>query len=393
MIELTPYAAVQGTLAGIDPSRLTMELLDSHNQVRFALSEHQPQELPLPEVAVTLHAGAISSVDEAWFIGASIWSSITHASRFPPFDYYLRGIELDPQDYRCNLALAMLEYNRADYSQTIEYASRALSRAHRLNKNPQCGRGKFDSCQCERASTAVAQCAGGFLARGVERQWQEPRGYYGLATGDAQRRYDDALAFCRQSLLACPTNQDVLSLETLLLHPAGRRSQALQQIEKLLGDYPLNPTLRWLNATISRTEADTARWFAVCQSRDINALLTAGLLLSWGMAARAKAVLTALNCQKTLPLYLQASLAEGNERIALINRAREVFADFVRFPNLLVMAALEALANHYFAQHLLACFHYSRRHYEKATQLWHRCVEMAPDFADAWRGAGDSCME
>lgn len=83
-----------------------------------------------------------------------------------------------------------------------------------------------------------------------------------------------------------------------MLDLTGRRSQALQQIEKLLGDYPLNPTLWWLNATISEAEADTARWFAVCQSRDINALLTAGLLLSWGMAARAKAVLTALNCQK-----------------------------------------------------------------------------------------------
>jgi hypothetical protein len=59
----------------------------------------------------------------------------------------------------------------------------------------------------------------------------------------------------------------------------------------------------------------------------------------------------------------------------------------VRFPNLLVeVAALEKIPECYFAQHLLACFHYSRRHYEKATQLWHRCVEMAPDFADAWRG-------
>lgn len=59
----------------------------------------------------------------------------------------------------------------------------------------------------------------------------------------------------------------------------------------------------------------------------------------------------------------------------------------MRFPNLLVeVAALEKITECYFAQHLLACFHYSRRNYEKATQLWHRCVEMAPDFADAWRG-------
>jgi tetratricopeptide (TPR) repeat protein len=172
-------------------------------------------------------------------------------------------------------------------------------------------------------------------------------GYYGLARlATRSERYDDALAFCQQSLRACPTNQDVLSLETFLLHLTGRRSQALQQIEKLLSDYPLNPTLWWLNATISEAEADTARWLAVCQSRDINALLTAGLLLSWGIPAQAKAVLATLNCQKTLPLYLQASLAEGNERIALIDRARAVFPDFVRFPNLLVeVAALEKIAS------------------------------------------------
>jgi hypothetical protein len=91
MIELTPCAAVQGTLAGIDPSRLTMELLDSHGRCVLRYQEHQPQELPLPEVAVTpLHAGAISSVDEAWFIGQHL-EQYHHASR-SPFDYYLREL-------------------------------------------------------------------------------------------------------------------------------------------------------------------------------------------------------------------------------------------------------------------------------------------------------------
>ncbi|MDY8833145.1 hypothetical protein UY844_25080, partial [Escherichia coli] len=36
-------------------------------------------------------------------------------------------------------ALAMLEYNRADFPQAVAYATQALKRAHALNKNPQCG--------------------------------------------------------------------------------------------------------------------------------------------------------------------------------------------------------------------------------------------------------------
>ena len=386
MIELTPCSVAQGALADIEPARLTMELFDSQGRCVLRYQEHQPQEIPLPEVAkAPLSAEKIFSVDEAWFIGQHL-EQYHHASR-SPFDYYLRGIELDPQDYRCNLALAMLEYNRADYTRAIVYATQALARAHRLNKNPQCGQSSLIRASARERLQQWHEAQEDFW-RAVWSGNSKAGGYYGLARLAARnQRYDDALNFCQQSLLACQTNQDVLSLETLLLHLAGRRGEAQEQIAKLLRDYPLNPTLWWIKATLSEAESDYAQWVGVCQSRDINALQTAGLLLSWGMADRAKAVLATLNCQKTLPLYLQASLSKGSERTALINRAREVFPDFVRFPNLLVeVAALERVSECYFAQHLLACFHYSRRNYEKATLLWQRCVEMAPDFADAWRG-------
>lgn len=386
MIELTPCSVAQGALADIEPARLTMELFDSQGRCVLRYQEHQPQEIPLPEVAkAPLSAEKIFSVDEAWFIGQHL-EQYHHASR-SPFDYYLRGIELDPQDYRCNLALAMLEYNRADYTRAIVYATQALARAHRLNKNPQCGQSSLIRASARERLQQWHEAQEDFW-RAVWSGNSKAGGYYGLARLAARnQRYDDALNFCQQSLLACQTNQDVLSLETLLLHLAGRRGEAQEQIAKLLRDYPLNPTLWWIKATLSEAESDYAQWVGVCQSRDINALQTAGLLLSWGMADRAKAVLATLNCQKTLPLYLQASLSKGSERTALINRAREVFPDFVRFPNLLVeVAALERVSECYFAQHLLACFHYSRRNYDKATLLWQRCVEMAPDFADAWRG-------
>ena len=386
VIELMPCAVVQGALTGINPARLTITLSDRHGRSVLRYQEHQPQEIPLPEVAkAPLSADKIGSVDEAWFIGQHL-EQYHHASR-SPFDYYLRGLELDPLDYRCNLALAMLEYNRADYVRASDYATQALARAHRLNKNPQCGQASLIRASARERLQQWHDAQEDFW-RAVWSGNSKAGGYYGLARlATRNERYDDALNFCRQSLLACQTNQDVLSLETLLLHLTGRHGEALQLTENLLRDYPLNPTFWWVKATISAAESDMARWVGVCQSRDINALQTAGLLLDWGMTERAKAVLTALNCQKTLPLYLQASLSEGNERLALINRAREVFPDFVRFPNLLPeVAALENVTECYFAQHLLACFHYSRRNYEKATHLWQRCVEMAPDFADAWRG-------
>ncbi|MGQ7189880.1 tetratricopeptide repeat protein, partial [Escherichia sp. HC-CC] len=71
----------------------------------------------------------------------------------------------------------------------------------------------------------------------------------------------------------------------------------------------------------------------------------------------------------------------------LVAKAIDVFPQFVRFPNTLEeVAALESIEECWFARHLLACFYYNKRSYNKAITLWQRCVEMSPEFADGWRG-------
>lgn len=65
-----PATAIQGVLHGINPDRLTIELSDADGNIILSYQEHQPQELPLPDVAkAPLAAQDIISTDEAWFIG------------------------------------------------------------------------------------------------------------------------------------------------------------------------------------------------------------------------------------------------------------------------------------------------------------------------------------
>ncbi|MBW9309669.1 hypothetical protein FA039_18850 [Escherichia coli] len=100
-VALTPATAIRGVLHGINPERLTIELSDADGNIILSYQEHQPQELPLPDVAkAPLAAQDITSTDEARFIGQHL-EQYHHASR-SPFDYYLRGVALDPLDYRCN---------------------------------------------------------------------------------------------------------------------------------------------------------------------------------------------------------------------------------------------------------------------------------------------------
>lgn len=385
-ISLTPASAIQGVLQQAAPGRLTIELINAQGKCVLRYQEHQPTAVPLPEVATApLAAEEIASADEAWFIGQHL-EQYHHASR-SPFDYYLRGVALDPLDYRCNLALAMLEYNRADFARTVDYATQALKRAHRLNKNPQCGQASLIRASAYERQEKWHEAEEDFW-RAVWSGNSKAGGYYGLARLAARRGENEAgLDFCQQSLLACPTNQDVLCLQNLLLLQSGKQREAREQREKLLRDYPLNPTLWWLSWFDERSETRYSQWRGMCRGRDINALLTAGQLLSWGMPALAAEMLDALQCQQTLALYLQASLKQPQERATLIEQARAVFPQFVRFPNTLTeVAALENLEECWFARHLLACFHYHKGSYDKAIELWQRCVEMEPEFADAWRG-------
>ncbi|HHZ6531112.1 TPA: DUF5107 domain-containing protein [Escherichia coli] len=247
-VALMPATAIQGVLHGINPERLTIELSDADGNIVLSYQEHQPQALPLPDVAkAPLAAQDITSTDEAWFIGQHL-EQYHHASR-SPFDYYLRGVALDPLDY------------------------------------------------------------------------------------------------------------------------------------------PLNATLWWLNWFDGRSESALAQWRGLCQGRDVNALMTAGQLINWGMPTLAAEMLNALDCQRTLPLYLQASLLPKAERGELVAKAIDVFPQFVRFPNTLEeVAALESIEECWFARHLLACFYYNKRSYNKAIAFWQRCVEMSPEFADGWRG-------
>ncbi|RVS78303.1 hypothetical protein EOK89_24325, partial [Citrobacter freundii] len=49
------------------------------------------------------------------------------------------ALDVDPLDYRNNVALGTLALNRADWALAAQCAGKALERAHKLNKNPRDG--------------------------------------------------------------------------------------------------------------------------------------------------------------------------------------------------------------------------------------------------------------
>lgn len=367
-------------------ARVTMTVTRADGSLLLEYEEHIAEELPLPSAAVAPEQPeALSNTDELYFIGQHL-EQYNHASRYAE-DYYRRALEVDPQDYRNNVALGTLALNRADWALAERCARKALERAHKLNKNPRDGEASM------------------LLAAALERQgdndgaWDHyykaswsgncrDAAFWSLARLAMKRQdYAGALEKVEQSLRFNGSNNLAMGLKALALAKLNRGAQALEYVTRQLADFPLSYTLHYARWAIGQDEASAQTLTDITGRRGTNACELAGWLTSFGQQDAARRVLDLLDSQETLPMLWRASLSENPQ--PLIARARECLQNRVRFPNTLdEVQMLQTLEHCAFARYLLGCFWYSKRRYEEAVACWQFTLEQEPDFAPAHRLLG-----
>jgi tetratricopeptide (TPR) repeat protein len=330
----------------------------------------------------------ITNCDELYFIGQHL-EQYLHASR-SALDYYQRALALDPEDYRCNVALGQLEFNRGNWALAEQYADAALKRAHRLNKNPQNG----DASMLRGAAKEKQGDFNGAFDDYFKASWSgncRDAAFYALARlalrkGDAVQ----SLAFVNQSLKFNASNNLAMGLKALVLHQTGATQKALNWIAQQLEEYPLSYVLYYAHWAITQSETERAELVRVTGKRGVNASVLAGWLVSLGKDSAAKEMLGILDSQEAMPLLWRAALTTDRTRQHLfIQQAQENFARKVRFPNTLdEVQMLQRLPHDGFAQYLLGCFWYSKRRYNEAVACWQFAAQQLPEFAAVQRVLG-----
>lgn len=385
-LSLHPGDSWKETLPDSWPQRLTLQVFDSEDNQLLSYQEHQPQEMPLPSAAeAPEQPEAINNCDELYFIGQHL-ELYNHASRFAA-DYYRRAIEIDPYDYRNNVALGTFELNRADWKQAEKLARSALVRAHGLNKNPRNGEASM------------------LLGAALERQerWDEAWDSYYKASwsGDcrdsafwalaklAMRKQDwhDALDKVTQSLRFNSANNLAMGLQAVALIKLGDLTAAQAYIADKLEEQPLSYALNCAQWLTDNTAASGEKLREVTGRRGANACTLAGWLLSMGLKKEAAAILALLDSQETLPLMWRAALSDDSaERNELVAKARQVQGSRVRFPNSLdEVQMLQDIEQESYASYLLGCFWYSKRRYDEAVKCWKYTLKAEPNFAPVHR--------
>ena len=370
---------------GVGP--FVAEVMDGHDAVLIRYREHQVRSEPLPEPAVAPPQPAdVETIDELYYIGQHL-DQYNHAARTPE-SYYLEGVRRDPLDYRCNLELARLAHDRADYAQAIHHAEQALKRAHRLNKNPACGMASY--------TLGCAQERGGALAQAYENYFRSTWsgncrdcGNLGLARVCAKEgRYEEALAFCERSLDYNATNLSALFVRACLRMKLGQGERARQEIDAVLRRHPLHYGLHVAGWLIDGGEAPQSLRDIVAR-RPHNLVQVASDLIELGLFGEAQGCLDLAQEPFYLIDFYRAYLARAQGEQAATPQDASVierFAGDVLFPNSLTeVAVLSAFGDSAFARFLLGCFHYAHRAYEAAAGYWTASMQLAPTFPGSYR--------
>lgn len=388
-LTLAPGESWQQTLPDNYPQRLTMTVKSAQGQTLLHYQEHQAQETSLPDPArAPAMPENITNADELYFIGQHL-EQYNHASRFAA-DYYRRAIELDPYDYRNNVAQGTLALNSADWVLAERCARAALTRAHRLNKNPRDGEASMLlATALERQGDITGAWDNYFKA-----SWSgncRDAAFWALARlamkrGDAK----DALEKVTVSLQVNGANHLAMGLKALALFDCGHQDEALDFISQSLTQYPLSYPLHCARWLLAQDPESQAMLLQITGRRGINASMLSGWLVSLGRTDAAEKVLMLLDCQETIPLLWQASLSQKREvRERLLDAAQNCHARHVRFPNTLdEVQMLQTLKDDPFAGYLLGCFWYSKRRYDEAVSCWQDTLVRLPDYAPAHRLLG-----
>ncbi|MCX9061473.1 DUF5107 domain-containing protein [Citrobacter portucalensis] len=388
-LSLEPAEAWLHNLTGEYSQRLTMALVNQEGHEILSYLEHIPEETPLPSPAKAPALPAeLDNCDELYFIGQHL-EQYLNASR-SPFDYYKRALELDPYDYRCNVALASLEYNRANWKLAEKYASDALKRAHTLNKNPKSGEASHILASSQEKLGNLQEAYDNYFKSSWSGDCRDSA-FYNLARLELiNGNIEKALSFCKQSLRFNGCNNLAMGLYGILLSKAGKPSEAIQYIAMQLEEYPLSYVLHYAQYSVTNDQQAFEKLLAITNNRGINSSVLATWLVNLDLKSEAYDILTLLDNKEAMPLLWRASLTrDENEKSALVKEAQRNFALKVRFPNIVEeVDMLRQLSNEGFAQYLLGCFYYSKKLYNDAVVCWSYTLDAMPDFAPAHRLMG-----
>ncbi|WP_309350382.1 DUF5107 domain-containing protein [Telmatospirillum sp.] len=348
----------------------------------------EPEAPPRPATEPLLPA-AIESADELFLTGLHL-AQYRHATRQPE-DYWREALRRDPMDCRCNNAMGLWHFRRAEFAEAEACFQRAVTRLQSRNPNPYDGEAFYNLGLTLRHLGRPDDAYDAFYKATWNAGWRAAA-YHQLAELDAGRRaWDQAQRHIEESLRYNADNLRARDLKVICLRSLGRQSEAETLLRQTLALDPLDQWARHLTGRSFTGDSQLLLDLADDYAR-------AGLI-DQAFSLLNEPVSDA-NGKTGLPLihYHAAFLADRLGRAADATRHRQAARDSAGdycFPARLedvaaLRAAIEADPADGRASYYLGSLFYDRRRHRDAIALWEGSAKVSCgwDLPIVWRNLG-----
>lgn len=340
---------------------------------------------------------AIPTVDELWIHGMHI-EQYKHALIRPEV-YYLEGLNRDPGDIRCNLAMGVLMYRKRDLQAAREYLEKAVKRFVSRNPNPvdmecyyQLGLVLKQLGLDSEALSALKRAAWGYAWKSAALQ----------QAAEIDCRLGDLVTAAEDLEASLETNAHSLrgkaQLSAIRLRQ-GRTEEARESARAMLAYDPLDSASLFTLYLCGEEDAGK-ELVSILGSKTGAYLDLAETYLSAGLWAEGRKALELCPNHTALSRFYQAWTANqlGDQAgcAAALEQGEGAPQEGV-FPNrpfdfqVLEFAAEQgggALAPYY-----LGCMYYARSNEVPAVDWWQCAARRRPDFADPHRALAQALFE
>lgn len=386
-----PYTTTFQSEKEIDESLLYVELQDATGNVLVSYKPYKPQNPELPEVQEQpKSAGELETLEDLYLAGRFV-----EQFRRPglnPDDYYLKALEISPEDYRVNMALGIRKLNQWRYEEAEMYLEKAADKLKVAYFQPAEGELFYYLGVAKKGLGKEEEAYRNFSQATWYYAWRSS-GFYELALMETRKGdFSKALDFVEKAYENNTLDGRILLLKIALLRKSDKKSEALALTEKLISFDPINFTGYFEKELITGKEVLSGLKRNM-QDVDNNYLEIVVSYMNAGLLDEGIELLSSLrNPNNPLINYYLAWFYHNNNQqkkameqlLVAVSQSIDYCFPYREETEKVLKFAIEESQNKAIPYYLLGNLLYDRRP-EDAIKAWRNALKENDHFAMAWR--------
>jgi tetratricopeptide (TPR) repeat protein len=387
----TPYTSTYKSKMELDEYQLYAELKDRDGNILVSYRPYRLQHPELPDIQERPELPReIESVEDLYLTGRFV----EQFSRpgFNPDDYYLKALEISPDDYRVNIALGIRRVHQWRYEEAEFYLQKAADKLRVKYFQPKEGELFYYLGLAQLALGKAEDAYRNFSQSTWYNEWHSS-GFYQLALMESNEgHYTKALEYIKKAYSTNNHDGRISILYSALLRKSGEKEKARSLMDQLIQYDPINFSAYYERELIQGNHSIN-QWQKYMQDVDNNYLEISVNYMNAGMLDEGIHLLTSLD-NPTSPLvdyYLawfysknnqpekahQHLMAAGKHSIDYCFPYRKETLEV--FEKIIMMDPGQAIP-----YYLLGNLLYDKRP-DDAIKAWNKALEVDENFGMVWR--------